>query len=74
VTGTRHPRSSDQFEELYKATRGDILSYLLRRSPTTEDAADALAETYLTAWQGSMWFRKVMQRACGCSVSPAMYF
>ena len=39
------------FEQLFRQTRTDLLAYLLRRSPTAEDAADALAETYLIAWQ-----------------------
>jgi len=43
------PRAA--FEQLFVATRADLLAYLLRRSPTAEDAADALAETYLIAWQ-----------------------
>lgn len=48
-----HARDPDQtrFDHLYRTTRADLLAYLLRRSPTTEDAADALSETYLVAWR-----------------------
>ena len=40
-----------EFEELYRATRADLLRYLIRRCPDAEEAADVLAETYLTAWR-----------------------
>jgi RNA polymerase sigma-70 factor (ECF subfamily) len=39
------------FEQLFRATRTDLLAYILRRSKSAEDAADVLAETYLIAWQ-----------------------
>jgi len=39
------------FEQLFRETRTDLLAYVLRRSQSTEDAADVLAETYLIAWQ-----------------------
>jgi RNA polymerase sigma-70 factor, ECF subfamily len=39
-----------QFNDLYLSTRKDVLSYLIRRARTLEDAADALAETYAAAW------------------------
>jgi RNA polymerase sigma factor (sigma-70 family) len=29
----------------------DLLAYIMRRSPSAEDAADVLAETYLIAWR-----------------------
>ena len=38
------------FERMFCETRTDLLAYLLRRAPHPEDAADALAETYLIAW------------------------
>jgi len=47
-------RSSDQaekFTELFRANRLDILKYLIRRSASPEEAADALAETFLVAWR-----------------------
>lgn len=39
------------FSALYDATQVDLLAFLLRRSPTVEDATDWLAETYLIAWE-----------------------
>jgi RNA polymerase sigma-70 factor, ECF subfamily len=44
---------SARFDELYRSTRTDILAYLLRRAVSAEDAADALADTYLIAWEKS---------------------
>ena len=44
----RDPR--DAFEDLYRSTSDDLLRYLVRRCRDTEEAADLLAETYLTAW------------------------
>jgi len=51
-TRMRDARSTreKQFNELYRSTREDVLSYLVRRARTLEDAADALAETYAAAW------------------------
>src|SRR5438105_3394623 len=39
------------FERLFRDTRTDLLAYVMRRSPSAEDAADVLADTYLVAWQ-----------------------
>lgn len=39
------------FEQLFHDTRRDLLGYLVRRTESTEDAADMLAETYLIAWR-----------------------
>ena len=39
------------FEQLFRETREDLLAYLVRRSARVDDAADALAETYLIAWR-----------------------
>jgi RNA polymerase sigma-70 factor (ECF subfamily) len=47
VTTTRERR----FEALYRSTRNDILAYLVRRVAQPADAADALADVYLTAWR-----------------------
>jgi RNA polymerase sigma-70 factor (ECF subfamily) len=47
-------RASDSragFEQLFRETRTDLLAYIMRRSPSDEDAADVLAETYLIAWR-----------------------
>lgn len=46
---TEQPR--ENFEQLFRDTRADLLAYVLRRSRNAEDAADVLAETYLIAWQ-----------------------
>lgn len=39
------------FNRLYQETSEDVLAYLVRRSRSMEDAADALAETYAVAWR-----------------------
>lgn len=53
------------FHELYQRNYQPITRYLLRRTASREDAADAVAETFLTAWrridvvptgeEGTMW-------------------
>jgi RNA polymerase sigma-70 factor (ECF subfamily) len=40
-----------RFEEVYAAHRAPILGYALRRTTDPQDAADVLAETFLTAWR-----------------------
>ncbi|TDD35073.1 sigma-70 family RNA polymerase sigma factor [Actinomadura sp. KC06] len=40
-----------RFEEIYAANRARILGYALRRTADPQDAADVLAETFLTAWR-----------------------
>lgn len=57
--------SDERFDELYRATRKDVLAYLTRRTGDPEQAADMLADTYLIAWskldhvpdgdQGRLW-------------------
>jgi RNA polymerase sigma-70 factor (ECF subfamily) len=50
----RRPSADEErraFEQLFRETREDLLAYLVRRSARVEDAADALAETYLIAWR-----------------------
>lgn len=42
---------AERFTVLFKANRLDILKYLIRRSASPEEAADALAETFLVAWR-----------------------
>lgn len=46
-----HEESRAAFERLFRHTRNDLLAYIVRRAGNSEDAADALAETYLIAWQ-----------------------
>ena len=40
-----------RFEAVYAANRAPILGYALRRTVSPDDAADVLAETFLTAWR-----------------------
>ncbi|MFF5265262.1 RNA polymerase sigma factor [Actinomadura viridis] len=40
-----------RFEDVYAANRARILGYALRRTRDPQDAADVLAETFLTAWR-----------------------
>lgn len=40
-----------RFEPVYAANYEPILAYALRRTETAEDAADVVAETFLTAWR-----------------------
>ncbi|GLZ04697.1 hypothetical protein Acsp03_21630 [Actinomadura sp. NBRC 104412] len=40
-----------RFEDVYTANRARILGYALRRTSDPQDAADVLAETFLTAWR-----------------------
>lgn len=40
-----------RFEEIYRDNRGPVLAYLLRRTGSPDDAADVLADTFLTAWR-----------------------
>jgi RNA polymerase sigma-70 factor, ECF subfamily len=41
----------ERFTELYKETRARLLAYALRRTASSEDAADAVAETFGIAWR-----------------------
>lgn len=40
-----------RFEEIYAANHGAVLGYVLRRTDNSDDAADVIAETFLTAWR-----------------------
>jgi RNA polymerase sigma factor (sigma-70 family) len=40
-----------RFDVLYTACQAAVLGYVLRRSDDPEDAADAIAETFLIAWR-----------------------
>jgi RNA polymerase sigma-70 factor, ECF subfamily len=51
VTGSATPDPRETFEALYRSTRTDLLRYLVRRCQDADEAADLLAETYLTAWR-----------------------
>ncbi len=50
MSAARGPDPRDTFEALYRSTCDDLLRYLVRRCRDAEEAADLLAETYLTAW------------------------
>lgn len=41
----------DSFESLYERTYPRVLAYVIRRMTGREDAADVVAETYVTAWR-----------------------
>ncbi|MDH2429438.1 RNA polymerase sigma factor [Sphaerisporangium sp. TRM90804] len=45
------PDPRRHFEELYTANYEDLLGYVRRRTDSPDDAADALAETFTTAWR-----------------------
>ena len=47
ATGERERR----FEAVYAANHTPILGYVLRRTSNPDDAADVIAETFLTAWR-----------------------
>ncbi len=41
----------ERFETLYAEHHARVLSYVLRRTERTDDAADVVAETFLVAWR-----------------------
>ena len=41
----------ERFDELYSAYASAILAYAARRTPSPQDAADVMAETFLVAWR-----------------------
>ncbi|MBG0814826.1 RNA polymerase sigma factor [Planomonospora sp. ID82291] len=45
------PDPQRRFEEIYTAHYPDLLAYVRRRTASPDDAADALAETFTTAWR-----------------------
>ncbi len=49
------PPDTDQrrhrFEAVYAAYHGPVLGYVLRRTGNPDDAADVIADTFLTAWR-----------------------
>ncbi|GAB2942965.1 RNA polymerase sigma factor [Nonomuraea fastidiosa] len=46
-----HQDRKQRFEVIYVANYADILAYVRRRTASHEDAADAVAETFATAWR-----------------------
>lgn len=54
MRSAHHARDGDRrsrFEEIYAANSTPILGYALRRTSNGDDAADVVAETFLTAWR-----------------------
>src|SRR5215472_12555459 len=54
LRSAHHARDGDRrsrFEEIYAANSTPILGYALRRTSNGDDAADVVAETFLTAWR-----------------------
>jgi RNA polymerase sigma-70 factor (ECF subfamily) len=50
----REPRPDprrDRFEQVFAAHRDAVLGYLLRRTDSSHDAADLLADTFLVTWR-----------------------
>jgi len=47
VTADRRRR----FEQVYAANHGPVLAFVVRRTSNPDDAADVIAETFLTAWR-----------------------
>src|SRR5262245_18961541 len=56
-----------RFEQVFAAHHDVLLAYLLRRTSTTDDAADVLAETFLIAW------RRLDQVPAGGEARPWLY-
>lgn len=42
---------TERFTELYRESRARLLAYALRRTASSEDAADVVAETFAIAWR-----------------------
>ncbi|MBP2704938.1 hypothetical protein JOL79_14045 [Microbispora sp. RL4-1S] len=45
------PDLRKRFEEIYDANYPDLMTYVWRRTQSPDDAADAIAETFMTAWR-----------------------
>jgi RNA polymerase sigma-70 factor (ECF subfamily) len=43
--------AAQRFSDLYRENARELLGYALRRSADPDDAADVVAETFLTAWR-----------------------
>src|SRR5215469_13461565 len=41
----------DRFQAMYQACHAAVLGYVVRRTASPEDAADVIAETFLTCWR-----------------------
>jgi len=69
MTSTSGPQASRRarFRVVYDANYHRVLGYVLRRAATREDAEDAVAETFLTAW------RRLDEVPCGGGARPWLY-
>jgi RNA polymerase sigma factor (sigma-70 family) len=56
-----------RFEQAYAAHHAAILGYALRRAGSADDAADVIAETFLTAW------RRIDDLPAGEDARPWLY-
>jgi RNA polymerase sigma factor (sigma-70 family) len=56
-----------RFEQVYAAHHAAILGYALRRTGSADDAADVIAETFLTAW------RRIDDVPAGDAARPWLY-
>jgi RNA polymerase sigma factor (sigma-70 family) len=56
-----------RFEALYEAYHGAVLGYVLRRTANPEDAADVMAETFMTSW------RRLNEVPSGQEARPWLY-
>jgi RNA polymerase sigma-70 factor (ECF subfamily) len=56
-----------RFEQVYAVHRAAILGYALRRTGSADDAADVIAETFLTAW------RRIDDMPSGEEARPWLY-
>ena len=56
-----------RFEQVYAVHRAAILGYALRRTGSADDAADVIAETFLTAW------RRIDDMPTGEATRPWLY-
>ena len=59
--------SAEQFDALYAAHHPQVFGYLLRRCERADDAADAIAETFLVVW------RRWDELPTGDDVRPWLY-
>jgi RNA polymerase sigma factor (sigma-70 family) len=51
AAGSADGRRQERFEAMYQAYQGPVLGYVLRRTENPEDAADIVAEIFLTSWR-----------------------
>jgi hypothetical protein len=61
----------ERYEVLYRSTYPAVVAYVLRRVPDRCDAADVVAETYLTLWRRFDSIRGWRGAAVGSRGRPA---